>query len=100
MDIQTNWLDTFRKNLKCGVYPSKTSDPEGEMMTGAIGLLLKYLACRYGADFLTSSCTEQTPNLQAALDRIECGELFTTQGAAWAVIAKALDEAICQCEAT
>lgn len=94
--ITSNWLDGFRKNLQCGVFPSKTSDPEGEMFTGAIGLLLKYLACRYGEDFLDN---DQEPSLRSFLDRIECGELFTTTGAGWAVIAKALDEAVAQCEA-
>ena len=88
--ITLNWLESFKNNLKCGPFPSKTSNPFAEMLTGLVGLHIEYLLCKCPTALDTD---EVFPNDKDSLkywyEQIKCGQLFESDAQAWAVFAMA-----------
>lgn len=88
MAITQNWLDWFQQHVNCSPYPAMSSNPKMEMMTGSIGLQIKYFACQY-PDILESEETDLPQyDLNYWYTQIQCGHFFIDESQAFAVLAK------------
>ena len=88
MAIIQNWLDWFGQHVNCSPYPAMSSNPKMEMMTGSIGLQIKYFACQY-PDILESEETDLPQyDLNYWYAQIQCGHFFVDEAQAFAVLAK------------
>lgn len=103
--ITQNWLTSFKTNLSCGHFPSKTSNPYMEMLTGMVGLQIEYLLCQCPTALdapEVASANIQDSNRDSLLmwyNKIKCGEFFESDAQAWAVYAMALNKLVECCEA-
>lgn len=102
--ITQNWLTSFKTNLSCGHFPSKTSNPYMEMLTGMVGLQIEYLLCQCPTALdapEVASANIQDSNRDSLLmwyNKIKCGEFFESDAQAWAVYAMALNKLVECCE--
>lgn len=95
--ITTNWLESFKTNLGCGPFPSKTSNPYIETLTGMVGVFIEYVLS-LDPDILeqpvVSGNLEDTNNNALAMwyKKIQCGEFFESDSQAWMVFAMAMNK--------
>lgn len=102
-DINSQWLETFKTNLRCGPFPAKTSNPQIEMLTGLVGLFIEYVLCKCPTALDNDV---DSPNIQDTntdmlgmwYNKIKCGEFFESDAQAWAVYAMAMNKLLSCCE--
>ncbi len=87
--ITTNWLESFKTNLKCGHFPSKTSNPFIEAWTGLVGIEIERLliAEPTALDQEASADIQGQDSLAMWYEKIKCGELFESDAQAIFVLA-------------
>jgi hypothetical protein len=87
--ITTNWLESFKTNLSCGHFPSKTSNPYMEMLTGLVGIEIERLLVDVpdALDIEASANIEGQDSLLMWYNKIKCGEFFESDAQAWSVLA-------------
>jgi hypothetical protein len=101
--ITQNWLEAFKTNLACGHFPSKSSNPEMEGLTGMVGVLIERVLCECpdALDAMVSSPNigENSNSLLQWYNLIKCGQLFESSAQAWFVYAMAMNKWLECCEA-
>jgi hypothetical protein len=95
--ITMNWLESFKTNLGCGPFPSKTSNPYIETLTGLVGVFIEYVLSLDSTILdveAASGNLEDTNNNALAMwyKKIQCGEFFESDAQAWMVFAMAMNK--------
>ncbi len=89
--IDTDWLQDFKRRLKCGNFGSGTPMLDNETLTGIGALIYDFMTCQFSGSFTTiAESDDYSPTLKQQYEQIKCQGTFQTETEARVFIAKVL----------